>query len=68
MLTDIGFIPFGPAFKAKISERIHLNSSPYPFCDCGAPVLMWTVKKGLLRFIGSGYMETCYECQVVSSD
>ena len=41
----------------------------YPFCDCGEPVLE---KKVLmckaLDIYGYGYMETCYECAVVSSD
>ena len=41
----------------------------YPFCDCGEPVLE---KKVLMckemTLYGYGYMETCYECAVVSSD
>jgi len=41
----------------------------YPFCDCGAPVLerIETPYEPFL-IVTSEYMETCYECGVVSSD
>ena len=56
-------------------RRIRFDPSPvfsvvyYPFCDCGRSALMRIDKKeGPLCFPGSEYMETCYECGVVSSD
>lgn len=41
----------------------------YPACDCGEPVMLH--RKLMCKEItiyGYEYMETCYECQVVSSD
>lgn len=41
----------------------------YPFCDCGEPVLLEKVLMSKeLTIYGYGYMDTCYECGVVSSD
>ena len=41
----------------------------YPLCDCGAKVLerIEAFEEPVLLF-GMEYMETCYECAVVSSD
>lgn len=56
-------------------ERIRFDPIPmtvvtyYPFCDCGEPVLEEKVLMCKeLTLYGYGYMETCYECAVVSSD
>lgn len=42
----------------------------YPFCDCGEPVLerQENMAEPPLVIMGYEYMETCYECSVVSSD
>lgn len=41
----------------------------YPFCDCGEPVLEEKVLMCKeITIYGYGYMDTCYECAVVSSD
>ncbi|TET80383.1 hypothetical protein E3J38_05640 [candidate division TA06 bacterium] len=41
----------------------------YPFCDCGEPVLLEKVLMCKeITIYGYGYMETCYECAVISSD
>ena len=41
----------------------------YPVCDCGAPALV-RIETPYEPFliVTSEYMETCYECGVVSSD
>lgn len=56
-------------------ERIRFDPSPafsvahYPCCDCGEPVLIRIeIPIQPLFFPTSEYMETCYECGVVSSD
>jgi len=57
-------------------ERIRFDPIPvvhiayYPFCDCGEPVLerQENMAEPPLVIMGYEYMETCYECQVVSSD
>ena len=61
------FIPFGPAFRANVSDRTRCSALS-AICDCGGKSLIWKVEKGLLCFVGRGYMEVCYECSVVSSD
>jgi len=58
MLTNVEFDPIPVIYVAY-----------YPFCDCGEPVLLEKVLMSKeLTIYGYGYIETCYECTVVSSD
>jgi len=59
----------------EIAEYRRFDTSPafrvayYPLCDCGAPALTRIeVPEEPFCLVGSEYMDTCYECAVVSSD
>lgn len=54
-------VPFDPSISFVVVY--------YPFCDCGEPVLEEKVLMCKeMDIYGYRYMETCYECGVVSSD
>lgn len=63
------------AEAAHIAKSLPFDPPPafvvayYPCCDCGAPALVRIeVPNEPFLLVGSEYMETCYECAVVSSD
>ena len=63
--VDVPFVSTVPPFDPIPMTVV----TYYPPCDCGEPALEERVllcKE--MTLYGYGYMETCYECQVVSSD
>lgn len=63
------------AEAAHIAATVPFDPSPafvvvyYPACDCGEPALEEQVLMSkVMTMYGYRYMDTCYECSVVSSD
>lgn len=60
-----------PSFVGERFDHIPVTCVCYnPFCDCGESALMELVSMGAgeMTSVGFRYMDTCYECSVVSSD